>query len=555
MGGALGTVSPPKENKMELTTTAVTSAHNHGDFDGFVRKISDRFARIETPVFETDAAGLYQAYLNSFADPVERQYHTCSCCRAFIERFGHLATVGDNGQLESIWNAEDAPEHYKAGVEAMARLVRRAALTIPFLSSEKMYGTPNSGRRDDGGEWTHFAIKPRADHVFRGTVLKSAFQAASEKREELSSVLMALGEYDKATCETALRLLKNDQLGNSAAVVGQAEFLVALHDARESLRADQRAKKNLIYRLVVAAPSGFCHPRSSMIATLLDDIQAGLSFEDAQRRWNAKMHPLQYQRPQAAPTAGAIAGAEKAFQALGAASALERRFATLEDVAEKLWSPKSPVASGSAGIFSGVQAKNTFAGNSAMRVPAVTMTWDKFARTVLPTADALECYTPQASLPFVALTTAVHEDALPILQWDSEDQRNPVAWYLYNGGSSPRTFNLEGGEYHRVTAVTAKPPMWHGGDFPHQGIGVILLLEGAKDTRGSSSAAVFPSTLKSEFRPFASTIEAFSQGSRVQDMGGAHAAGLLLEQSRGADVRLRVTTGGQVSEYKIDRWD
>lgn len=366
---------------------------------------------------------------------------------------------------------------------------------------------------------------------------------------------MALGEYDKTTCETALRLLKNDQLGNSAAVLGQAEFLVDLHTARESLRADQRAKKNLIYRLVAAAPSGFCHPRSSMIATLLDDIQAGLSFEDAQRRWNAKMHPLQYQRPQAAPTTGAIAAAEKAFQALGAASALERRFATLDDIAEKLWTPKASTATAPAGVFSGVQAKNTFGASSTMRAPAVTMTWDKFVRAVLPTADALECFTPYDALPFVALTTAVHEDALPILQWDSEERRNPVAWYLYNGGSSPRMFNLEGGQFHRVTAVTPKPPMWHGGDFPHRGIGVVLLLDGAKDTRGSSSAAIFPSTLKAEFRPFASTIEAFSQGSRVQDMGGAHAAGLLLEKSRGANVHLRVTSGGQVSEYKIDRWD
>src|SRR5207248_1397162 len=125
--------------------------------------------------------------------------------------------------------------------------------------------------------------------------------------------------------------------------------------------------------------------------------------------------------------------------------------------------------------------------------------------------------------------TAVHPDARPLLQWDSEDRRNPVAWYLYASGSLPSGFNLESNAWHRVVAVTAKPPQWFGGEFPHQGEGAILLLAGARDMHGSSSLAIFPSTLRSEFRPYASTIEAFSNKGRVRDLGGDHAAGLLLD--------------------------
>jgi hypothetical protein len=443
-------------------------------------------------------------------------------------------------------------------MEAMARLVRRATITMPFLSSDALYGTPISGDREAGGQWHHFAIKPPAERIYRGTALKNAFQAACEKREEMSSVVTALAEYSADTCKTALQLLKDDQLGNSEAVLGQAQFLVGLHEIRDGARRDRSgdARRNLTWRAVAQAPSGFCHPRSSMIATLLDDIQAGRSFEQARAAWNRKMHPLSYQRPQAAPTAGAIAAAEKAFAALGAATALERRFATMDDIAEKLWQPKAARATApTGGIFASVQAKGEAPPPMSMRAPAVTMTWEKFARTVLPTAEAIELFAGHSAQPFVALTTAVHADARPILQWDNEERRNPVAWYLYNGGSYPSTFNLEAGHFHRVTAITAKPPQWFGGEFPHQGEAVILLLQGAKDTRGSSSAAIFPSTLKSEYRPYSSTIEAFSNKNRVQDAGGEHVAGLMLPKGDRLDALVRVTSGGRTSEYRIDRWD
>lgn len=53
-----------------------------------------------------------------------------------------------------------------------------------------------------------------------------------------------------------------------------------------------------------------------MIGTLLDDIASGMSFDSVSRRFAEKMHPLQYQRPQAAPSAGNIAQAEKIVEKL-----------------------------------------------------------------------------------------------------------------------------------------------------------------------------------------------------------------------------------------------
>ena len=522
-------------------------------YDAFIQSINDRFNSFTGPVFETNATGLYEAYLAGF-EGADRQYHTCNCCRAFIERFGGLAMIDDNGAVVSaIWGTIDTPDVYLEPLANMARIVRRAAITMPFLSSDTMYGTPISGERKDGtGAWHHFAIKPTAARVYKASPLKTAFQAASEKREEFNSVSVALAEYGADTIATALNLLKNDQLGRSEAAVAQAQFLADLHSI-EAARGSV-GRSNLIFRAVAQAPSGFCHPRSGMIATLLDDIAAGKSFDRVQASWNAKMHPLAYQRPQAAPTAGAIKAAEEAFNKLGAASALKRRFARLDDVLEKLWQPKE-AAPAAGGIFGSVKAKGETPAASSLNAPAITMTWAKFSSTVLPGADKIEVNIGYGHEGFAALTTAVDPDAVPLLQWDSAERRNPVALYLWNGGSPALQWNLEPGQFHKVNAVTLRPSMWFGADLPHQSQGALFIIDNCRDSREGAGSALFPSTLRSEYHGYRSVIEGFSKANELEGRNEQSASGLLIGKEGTGNVQLRVTSAGQTTDYRIDRWD
>src|SRR2546425_8355197 len=76
-----------------------------------------------------------------------------------------------------------------------------------------------------------------------------------------------------------------------------------------------------------------------MFGTLLEDISNGLPLPEVSKRFAEKMHPLRYQRPQAAPSEGQLAQAEKIVAQLGAAGSLARRFARLEEV-ETIWTPK-----------------------------------------------------------------------------------------------------------------------------------------------------------------------------------------------------------------------
>lgn len=532
---------------MELAPTA----HEHETgYSAFIKAMMDRYNALPGPIFETNATGLYEAYLASFPEGAERQYHTCNCCRQFIERFGHLATVNVDGTLDAaMWNAAalDTPPEYEAAMSALARLVRRAKITGPFLSSESVYGTPSNTSQKTGVTWSHFAVVPDVHRRFKETPLKTAFQAAAEKRQEFGSVMQALQEYPAPAVATALRILKDDHVQNSAAVLGQAQFLADLHATNQT---------NLRWKLIAEAPSGFCHPRSGMVATLLDDIVAGVSFEVARDKWKKKMHPLQYQRAQAAPTEGAIKAAEEGFAKLGAGPALRRRYATVADVLVTLWRSSDAPVIAETGLFGGLKTKGATK-PPVMAIPPVTMTWERFAREVLPTAEHISSAQPaMACEQYATLLTAQEPDAVPIMQWDFPDARNPVSLFCYHEGSTPAEFGLVRGTFVPVKLVTPLPFQWGGGSFEHQGTGVILVLDGARDLgKGMGQSAIFSSMLKSEYHQFRSVIEAYSKANPLLGWEAEHVCGQMALKGPALRLVLRVKVGNVESDYRIDRWE
>ncbi|HSC80887.1 MAG TPA: hypothetical protein VLC08_11075 [Chitinolyticbacter sp.] len=534
-------------NTVVSHSAAVSGNHDDAEYAAFMARIDKRFqsntANGTSPLFMTDRGDLWTAYINAF--PVEqRQRHSCHCCRQFIERFGGLVCIDGEGQQQSaLWHEDDAPEGYRPAIAAMIERLQGARITGVFLSEEKGWGKPETGI------WRHLAVRPAATMVFK-RANQTVFQARAEKAEDFKTVMTVLNEFTEPHLELALTLLQSDALYRSEKVLGPARWLHALHQARTAARGS--AKANVVWRAIATAPAGFCHPRSSMIGSLLQDIAAGMDFDEVSRRFHAKMHPLQYQRPQAAPTAGAIAAAEKLVHQLGAAGALARRFARLEEI-QALWQPVLPKESQTAGVFGRLKAKVAGPSAASIKIPAQTMTWEKFQRTVMPTAESIEFFVPKGKESFTSLVTAVNPDAPPILQWDHEQRRNPMSWYFWHGGSTAEQFGLKGGSYHKVAAVTLKPSMWNGG-YEHQGQGVVFVIDGARDTQ-NPGLCLFPEILKSEFHGVRSVIEAYSKDMRIQGGEEASAAGVMLQKGSDWNALVRVVTDGKALEYKLDRWD
>lgn len=522
---------------MQATAISIEHSNSGPNYGGWLESIRARFNRLDGgPLFTTDAGGLWKAYLEGF-DPSERQFHNCSACRHFIQRIGGLVTIGDTGFTTSaIWDVDEAPEQYRASVAAMVKLIKRAKVTGVFLSADHEIGTGITGH------WTHFSVFQKTSAIHKSNVL-TAGQAMAEKSEDHKNVMRALQEFPPALISQALSLLNSDAMYRAEKVIGPAKWLSDLHAACEKSN-----RSNAVWRAIATAPAGFCHPRASMIGTLLEDLESGMSFEAVSKRFASKMHPLQYQRPQAAPSAGTIAQAEKLVEKLGIARSLERRFARLEDLKTE-WLPAPEVAPTGGGVFAHLKSKD--ATRPELTVTAQEITWEKFARTVLPLAKSMEINAPVYGA-YTALVTAEHADAPPILQWDSEQQRNPVSLYLYHGGSPPSRFNIQAG-WRKVTAITLRPSMWNGSN-EHQGKNAIFIIEGCRDLH-NSDVCLFPEILKSELHGVRSVIEAHSRTVRLGGAEQATACGLLCPVNR-APTHVRITdAAGTRFEYKIDRWD
>lgn len=537
-------VSHPRRSARKVAATASLSNHDpDADYALFLTGVQETFAAHTgdgTRLFTTSASGLFDAYLDAL--PSDRQIHNCTSCRRFVKEYGALVTITEDGQtIPAMWDI--CPDFYRLSVLTLAKTVRRAKVTGPYMSNQSTWGIPHTG------PWNHLAVNVGVAANFRDRLLTPK-QAMAAKREDFRTVATALADFTPAVLAEALRLLETESLQRSEKFVAPVKWLIDLQTRRASLKGPSR--DNVLWLAIASAPDGFCHPRASVVGSLLEDIAAGKPFEEVRRAFAAKTHGLIYQRPQAAPTAGNIAAAEKIVEALGIAPSLDRRFARLEDL-ETIWTPidKSPSSTG-AGVFGHLTAKGDVP-VAPLNIPAVTMTWAKF-QGVMATAEKIDLMTPSGPANFSAFLTAVHADAPPILRWDREEKRNPVSQYVYHNGSLASDWRLQANTWGAVTAISKRANLWGDNPLPHLGDGVTLVLAGAVDTRTGQGNALFPETLRNDLHQVRSTIEAYSRRAPIEGIAEASACGLSFGTKQ-IGAMVRVLKGGVWTAYLIDRWD
>lgn len=521
------------------------------EYHSYLERVNARFNALTaaTPLFEVGLlAGLtpFDIWLSGF-EGQERQFHNCHACRSFINHYGVLAVILPDGELESpIWHVEDAPSLYYESVSLMHRAVRRGIVLRPFRHQKPVLGIAETGK------WRHMSLSLPRVHLHTRADLTSE-QWAAEKRQDFENVSRALTEFSLGNLESVVVLLEGDQLYRGEKLLGAAKWLRDLKkevaDAGGVGRLMGRSH-NIIWRAVADAPAGFCHPRSGMLGTLLDDIATGLSFSMVAERFKKKMHPLAYQRPQAPPSEGTIKQAEALFAKLGlTTSDLERRYAHIEEI-EAFWRPREDRPLLPVGVFSELLKQP--------RPPAFVVdtpkhiTWVKFVRDALLSADNIELLVP-ARGPFATFVTAAHEGAQPLFQWNS-----PFSWYLlldkgFGRGPDAQSWSLTPGTWVNVNAISFTPPMWGTRPLEHVGKQALFALAGARPP-ASESLALFPECLRNELHGVRSVIEAYSKTKRIAGREAATATGLMMGEE-GFCTAIRLTTGDYRATFKIDRWE
>jgi len=540
---------------MNTPTSSSTPAYDLSDamFTGWLDRIQQRFVSHNREPLFTTGIDVSKIYLNHLP-PELRQHHNCHACRNFLNRYGSLVVVQPGGYLRpAMWDLQDTPELYAPSIAAIDQTLRMASVTGVFLTREQHWGTRVTGK------WIHLSVEPPS-HRIHGSCVLTPFQGMAEKAEDHKNVMRALHEFPIPTLQQALHLIQSEALYRSEKIAGPLKWLLSLADAVSGAKGIQ--KSNLVWQAVATAPAGFCHPRASMVGSLLEDLLTGMDFAAASERFAHKMRPDRYQRPVAAPKAGNIEKAERLFETLGLAPALRRRFARPDEVAVLLWKQSDPEpAQEKEGIFACLKAPKPTA-DDGREAPQTKITWVKFAKNILPIAREISIKTPRANGPYAALVTAVDPAAPPILQWDSPERRYPVSIYTYTFGSPSHQWNVQSDTWVPVWGITSSPAEWFG-EHDHHGKAVLFLIPGAKDS-GRSGLALFPECVRSELHEVRSVIEAFSRANLLEENNDPAAAGLLLgnsnKTSQGYLVRVKTAINGVrgatgTAQYHIDRWD
>lgn len=521
------------------------------------RTLERAVEREPSGLFLVESCETFERYLSCFDGVEERQHHHCTACRRFLALYGRLVIIDAQGRARSaVWDAgafrtdDDVPGAYFSVVSALEDMVRGRKVVARFYESSPVWGTPTAGG------FSHFALKePSMAYRPREVEGQTARQAMKESCERYVTLDRSLSEMSEEAVRKAVAMLEAGELPGQAQLLPMGHFVKALQLSVRGVQGFERHR--LVWRAVGQAPVGWCNPRGSAFGALVADVARGRSFEAVARSQSERMRGDRYQRPQAAPTAGNVAEAERLVEKLGLARSLERRFLALSE-AQTIWQPPAfePERSADNGVFASVRTKDERrAPEMTERITStpVMMTWAKFRRDVLPVAKTMRTVVPSHG-NFCALTGAVHPEAKPILAWDRAEDRNSASWYIYVRGSAASQWGLDSSRKALVVAISELPPRWVEPVMPlyESDTRALFVLEGAKDS-GCAGLGLFPATLSNALHAARATIEAFSNEGRLAPAaeGEPHAAGLLL--SNQSPVIVEVETGDGRALYHIDR--
>jgi len=375
---------------------------------------------------------MWQTYLSSFpngSNPIfrERTEHDCSCCRQFIGAVGNIVAVVD-GKLESIWDCNVLGEpDYQTVTDAMATLVKSKPIECEFFNPERIAGTDKNFEQLTEGvkTWEHFFInipnkfvKPK---VAIGPLL-------SESCSNHDVFLRSLNEITTESINIVLELIGQNSLYRGEENKFAVDSFRVLKKNFDKIELDSD-KDIFVWDNLKETPLSVTKIRNTAIGTLLTDLSEGVDIEVAVRSFEAKVAPANYRRPTALITKGMIEQAKMKLEELGLTSALERRFASLEDISvnDILFIDRQIETQVNTDIFdelsAGVQPKNRKNFDKVEEVPV-----EKFIKDVLPQAKSMEIlFENHQAGSLVSLVAPVDPTSRELFKWG-----NKFSW-TYNG--------------------------------------------------------------------------------------------------------------------------
>jgi hypothetical protein len=507
----------------------------------------------------------------------------CKACVRFMNRYGDLCVVGDDGNLIPLmWPTDTSgvPQYYKRSVEHVLQLFKDASVQNEFETSSRVLGTPRKGG------WTHMAISLQDSCSTSGVKTQNT-------NTSFSMLERILKDNSMETIARAYHLILNDQLPYCTSHKAAIEWLkqtaenlaaqyftwpVSCSVARGQASDGRKAcRENLVTRYARSTfPGCLSSLRSGLIGVLLEGIRNGDLFETMRMKWVKKANPHCYLRPTSDPSISNIKSAEKLFAKLGYTPYdLERQYLTLDQVPPSgiLWSPCKGVvhhevsAPDQNKLFAHLLPDTKAKLDPYTDTPVKDISFRQFVLKVLPDTATIEIFPEIQVEPYFFITGK--PNSKPIMNFHKEGSHT-ASWYAWSQ-RRVRSLACMKNEWTAVTSIISFPHMWddlhaidgldeakaEGFKYKRYGIHYLITLQDAREyTVGQTPGLMFfPTLLKEEFYPVSKTVEKFSSNGTVQQpkSDAQQVAGLAIRKDIAMnDVILGVRSkANQVSRYRI----
>jgi hypothetical protein len=288
------------------------------------------------PLFRVELGSeqMWETYLGSFptgTNPLyrERTLHDCSACRHFIRDIGNVVALTEDGYM-TIWDYPTDEPAYNDVCRAMGDLVRSCSLNAPFMHDNRTSRRGQELRADaDGAQtWEHFHVKLPAALVKPKAEIPTLL---GEKRATHDVLLRGLLELTMDSMDTFLDLVAQGSLYRGEEHKPVVERFRALKFEFDGLSTDNE-RDQFAWVKAQTESAAINRLRNTAVGTLLIDLSNGVELETAVTSFERMVAPTNYKRPTALVTKAMVEDAKKKIDELGLSSALDRRFAVMEDV-------------------------------------------------------------------------------------------------------------------------------------------------------------------------------------------------------------------------------
>ena len=390
-------------------------------FEEFKPFIAKKFKYLSShKLFTTSVAkdDLWKTYIESFPPEINPVYknrtsHDCSACRGFVKNAGNIV-ASVNGKLVSIWDVQVGDNNYQKVADAMNLLVTSAPISNVFLHPEKKIGVEKTFEKilDKVNSWEHFCINLPPTSVAD----KKDIPTKLGEYKALHDVLLrSCEELTPEAVDTVLELIAQNSLYRGE----EHKHAISKFKEVQNKYLSSPNKDLYVWESILILPISVSKIRNTAIGTLLVDISEGKDIEDAVGAFERMVAPTNYRRPTSLVTQKMVDAAKKTVETLGLTSALERRYATSNDLSinDILYADKNLKREllPQEDIFGGIATGGAKKFNKLEEIGI-----DKFLSDILPSTTSLEVMVENRHTNnFVSLIAPVDPTSRKLFTWDN----------------------------------------------------------------------------------------------------------------------------------------